>query len=54
MGLINAVKAWLEPFKFIGMAVMFSGIALALVTIVKVLQAQTLRMVGIAQSVKIG
>ena len=54
LGLINAVKAWLEPFKFIGMAVMFSGIALALVTIVKVLQAQTLRMVGIAQSVKIG
>ena len=52
LGLMNALKAWLEPFKFVGMAVLFSGIALALVTIVKVLQAQTKRMVEIVGSVK--
>ena len=50
LGLMNALKAWLEPFKFIGMAVLFSGIALALVTIVKVPQAQTKRMVEIVGS----
>ena len=52
LGLINAVKAWLVPFKFFGMAVLFSGIALALVTIVKALQLQTQRMAEIVTSVK--
>ncbi len=50
LGLLNAVKAWLEPFKFIGMASLFAGIALALVTIVKVLQTQTMRMVEVVSS----
>ena len=54
LGLMNALKAWLEPFKFVGMAVLFSGIALALVTIVKVLQVQTNRMMDIVQSAKSG
>ena len=49
---MNALKAWLEPLKFVGMAILFSGIALALVTIVKVLQAQTQRMTEIVASVK--
>ena len=52
LGLVNAVKAWLEPFKFVGMAFLFSGIALALVTIVKVLGAQTERLSGLVSSMK--
>ena len=48
LGVINAVKAWLVPLKFVGMAVMFSGIALALVTIVSVLRFQASRLVELA------
>ena len=54
LGLMNALKAWLEPFKFIGIAVLFSSIAMGLVTIVKVLQAQTSRMMQIVASAKSG
>ena len=52
LGLMNALKAWLEPLKFVGMAILFSGIALALVTVVKVLQAQTQRITEIVASAK--
>ena len=41
---INATKAWLAPFKFLSMAFLFSGIALALVTIVTVLRFQSRRL----------
>ena len=50
LGLINVVKAWLEPLKFIGMAVLFSGIAL--VTIVTVLQAQTKRLAEVVSAAR--
>lgn len=49
IGTINAVNAWLTPFKFVGMAFLFSGIALALLTIVKVLRFQASRFVEVAQ-----
>ncbi len=48
LGTLNAVQAWLAPFKFIGMALLFTGIALALVTIVTVLRFQARRLVQIA------
>ena len=48
LGTLNAVSAWLAPFKFVGMAVLFSGIALALATIVTVLRFQARRLVEIA------
>ncbi len=40
LGAINAVKAWAEPLKFVGVATMLTGIGLALATIVKVLRGQ--------------
>ena len=45
----QAVATWLTPLKFVGMAVLLSGIAVALLTIVKVLRWQTGRLVEIAQ-----
>ncbi|MBT3941254.1 MAG: hypothetical protein HOC77_09440 [Chloroflexi bacterium] len=45
---IQATKAWLTPLKFVGMALMFTGIALALATIVQVLRFQARRLVEIA------
>ena len=54
LGLMNALKAWLKPFKFVGMAILFSGIALALVAIVKVPQARTQRLAEIVTSAKSG
>ena len=44
LGTINAVKLWLEPFKFVGMALLFTGIGLALATIVRVLRWQSNRL----------
>ncbi len=38
IGTITAVEAWLVPFKFVGLAMFFSGIATALATIIKNLQ----------------
>jgi hypothetical protein len=38
VGTIVAVEAWLVPFKFLGLAMFFSGIAVALATIIKTLQ----------------
>ncbi|MCH7608362.1 MAG: hypothetical protein IIC94_07340, partial [Chloroflexi bacterium] len=48
LGTVNAVATWLAPFKFVGMALLFSGIAVALLTIVRVLRWQTGRLVDIA------
>ncbi len=44
LGTINAVKLWLEPFKFVGMALLLTGIGLALATIVRVLRWQSTRL----------
>jgi hypothetical protein len=41
---ISAVKLWLEPFKFVGIALLLSGIGLALATIVRVLRWQSNRL----------
>lgn len=48
LGTMKAVGAWLTPLKFVGMALLFSGIALALLTIVKVLRFQASRLSEIA------
>lgn len=48
LGLVNATTTWLAPVKFVGMALLFSGIAVALLTIVRVLRWQTGRLVEIA------
>ena len=45
---IEATKAWLSPLMFVGMATLFTGIALALATIVQVLRFQARRLVEIA------
>jgi hypothetical protein len=50
LGVIKATGAWLTPLKFVGMAVLFSGIALALVTIVSVLRFQAARLTELALS----
>lgn len=47
---IQSTKAWLEPFKFVGVALLLTGISLALATIRKILQFQTRRLTEIAQS----
>lgn len=52
LSIIQATKAWLVPLKFVGMAVLFSGIALALATIVQVLRFQARRLVEIAGGAK--
>ncbi len=44
LGTINAIKLWLTPFKFVGMATLFTGIGLALATIVQVLRWQSNRL----------
>ena len=44
LGTINAVMLWLTPFKFVGMALLFTGIGLALATIVRVLRWQANRL----------
>ena len=52
LGTVAAVSAWLVPFKFVGMAVLFSGIAVALLTLIRVLRWQTGRLVEIAEEAK--
>ena len=49
LGTIQAVSTWLAPLKFVGFALLLSGITLALVTIVKVLRFQTVRVVDLIQ-----
>ena len=44
LGTINAINLWLAPFKFVGIALLFSGIGLALATIIRVLRAQSERL----------
>ena len=44
LGTINAVKLWLEPFKFVGMALLLTGIGLALATVVRALRWQSNRL----------
>ena len=44
LGTINAIKLWLEPLKFVGMALLLTGIGLALATIVRVLRWQANRL----------
>ena len=41
---INTVSAWLAPFKFVGVALVLTGIGLALATIVRVLRWQSQRL----------
>ncbi len=50
LGTINAIKLWLAPFKFVGMALLFSGIGLALATIVQVLRLQSRRLLDLLDS----
>ena len=49
LGRIAAVQAWLTPLRFVGMALLFSGIALALVTIVRVLRWESGRLVDLVE-----
>ena len=41
---INSVQAWLAPLKFVGLAILLSGIGLALATIVRILRWQSIRL----------
>ncbi len=41
---INSIKMWLAPLKFVGMALLLSGIGLALATIVGILRWQSNRL----------
>ena len=44
---IQSVKAWLEPVKFVGIALLLTGISLALATIRTILQFQASRLLEI-------
>lgn len=44
LGTISTIKLWLEPLKFVGIAMLLSGIGLALATIVRVLRWQANRL----------
>ena len=44
LGTISAIKLWLEPFKFVGVALLLTGIGLALATIVRALRWQANRL----------
>jgi len=44
---ITTIKLWLEPLKFLGVALMLTGIALALDTIRRTLKAQAVRIIDI-------
>ena len=48
LGTVKAVKMWLTPMEFLGMAFLFTGITLALATIVTALKFQARRLVEIA------
>ena len=50
LGTINAIELWLAPFKFLGIAFLFTGIGLALATIVQVLRWQTNRLWNVLSS----
>ena len=40
LGTIQAIPAWLEPLKFLGLATFFAGIAVVLAIIIKTLQTR--------------
>ena len=40
LGTVNSYKAWLEPFKFVGLATMLVGISMAVHTILQVIRFQ--------------
>ena len=44
LGTFSAIKLWVEPFKFVGMALLLTGIGLALATIVRALRWQSVRL----------
>ena len=44
---VQTTQAWLAPFKFVGIALLLSGIATALFTIILALRAQTMRLTQI-------
>ncbi len=44
LGTIKAVGLWLTPFKFVGIAMLLTGIVLSLATIVHVLRWQSNRL----------
>jgi hypothetical protein len=46
---IQSIRAWLQPLDFVGMALILSGIVLALATIVQALRFQAGRVVQLAQ-----
>ncbi len=52
LALIKSTLAWLVPLKFVGMALLFSGIALALLTIVSALRFQAARLTELAMAKK--
>lgn len=49
LGRINAVKAWLAPLKFVGVAMLLTSITLALYTIRRIISFQMERMTQIAR-----
>ena len=50
LGRIQALGTWLAPLRFVGLALVLSGIGLALATIVRVLRWQSGRLVEILDS----
>ena len=49
---ISSAKLWLEPLKFMGMALLLTGIGLALATIIPVLRWQSNRLWDLLSSAK--
>ncbi len=47
LGTLQALDRWLTPFKFVGMALLLTGIALALATIIWTLRFQSRRLLDI-------
>lgn len=51
-GRVAAVSAWLEPFKFVGLALLFSGIGLALSAIIPRIQLRAQTMATVIPQIK--
>ena len=51
-GTIAAVSTWLEPFKFVGIALFFTGIAVALSTIIPRIQLRAQAMATVIPQLK--
>ena len=52
LGRIEALGTWLAPLRFVGLALIFTSIGLALATIVRVLRWQSGRLIDILGSTK--